>query len=799
MGWFTWIGKPVILLAVMALSFAGRQVSGQCTSTIAAFPYQEGFETVPAWTSGGVGNDWAWGTPAHTNINGAASGNRAWCVGGLTGSFYTYGEQSWLEGPCFNFSGVDNPWISFKIFWECERVYDGMAVQYSLNAGNTWTLLGEYDGPADCLNANWYNTASITNLNLVSPKNGWSGRIGATQGSCSGGAGSEGWVTASQCMPELAGANSVKFRFVFGAGTQCNDYDGIAIDDIFIGEAPANEASFTYACDGNTVNFTSTSPLCPAYSWDFGDPASGVSNTSDEANPTHTFTEPGSYSVTLTVSGPCNAPSTVVVPISVLGVEFITTDPECGASDGSIVALVEGTSSPLTIIWSPGGQNTAVLTNIPGGVYGVTITAANACILDTTVTLGTTSSPISLTVSTTDALCVGTATGEATVTVTGGTAPYSFDWAPAGGDQAIAEGLAAGTYSCTVTDAALCTASISATIGDPTAISVVAPTDTTVCPGETLVLDPVASGGTPGYNFTWSPDEPLTAPALTTTYAVVAVDQNGCTSLPDDFTVTVGAGVLPIFTWTDSTGCAPHCVTFTDLTAGDGDRSWDLGDGTTAEGALVEHCYDVAGSYSVTLTVQSGSECDGALTIPELIHAWPLPDASFLATPSVATMADPTFRFLNTSSLAAVSSWTFGDPSEGSATTRDAQFTYTSEGCYEVGLFVTSDRGCTDETTMVVCVEDEFAAYIPNAFTPNNDGFNDVFGVISTVGTPTSFELNVFDRWGRIVFTSTDQQQLWDGSAKGSPLPPEVYPWRLRMIDTEGEVQERVGHVTLVR
>jgi len=112
---------------------------------------------------------------------------------------------------------------------------------------------------------------------------------------------------------------------------------------------------------------------------------------------------------------------------------------------------------------------------------------------------------------------------------------------------------------------------------------------------------------------------------------------------------------------------------------------------------------------------------------------------------------------------------------------------------------VTSDRGCTDETTMVVCVEDEFAAYIPNAFTPNNDGFNDVFGVISTVGTPTSFELNVFDRWGRIVFTSTDQQQLWDGSAKGSPLPPEVYPWRLRMIDTEGEVQERVGHVTLVR
>ena len=415
-----------IPLVLVAMSMRPQVVSGQCTSTIATFPYQEGFETVPAWTSGGTGNDWAWGTPAHTNINGAGSGNRAWCVGGLTGSFYTYGQQSWIEGPCFNFSGVDNPWISFKIFWECERVYDGLAVQYSLNAGTTWTLLGEYDGPQDCLNANWYNTASITNLNLVNPKNGWSGRIGATQGSCSGGAGSEGWLTASQCMPELAGASSVKFRFAFGSGTQCNDYDGIAIDDIFIGEAPANSASFTYACDGNVVSFTNTAPLCPtSYAWDFGDPASGAGNTSSLADPTHTFSVPGTYFVTLTVSGPCNAPSTTTVQISVLAVEFITTDPECGASDGSIIALVEGTSSPLTIIWSPGGQNTAALTNIPGGVYGVTITATNACTLDTTVSLGTSTSPITLTGTSSPTLCTGAATGEATVTVTGGTAPYT--------------------------------------------------------------------------------------------------------------------------------------------------------------------------------------------------------------------------------------------------------------------------------------------------------------------------------------------------------------------------------------
>ena len=601
-------------------------------------------------------------------------------------------------------------------------------------------------------------------------------------------------------MPQLAGSSSVKFRFAFGAGTQCNDYDGIAIDDVFIGEAPANSASFTYACAGNVVSFTNTAPLCPsAYAWNFGDPGSGVSNTSNLPNPSHTFTGPGTYSVSLTVSGPCNAPSTTTVQVSVLAVEFITTDPECGASNGSITALVEGTSAPLTITWSPGGQNTAVLTNIPGGVYSVTISAAGACTLDTTISLGTSASPITITSAATPTLCAGTSTGEASVSVTGGTQPFSFSWSPTGGDEALATGLAAGSYICTVTDNALCTGSATVIIDDATALSVVAPNDTTVCPGEALVIDPQAAGGSPGYTFIWSPEEPITAPSVTTVYTVEAVDQNGCISLPDEYTVTVGAAVLPVLSWTDSTGCAPHCVTFTDLTAGGGARMWDLGDGTTAEGETVEHCYTLPGSYTVSLTILSGSECDGSLTVPDLVHVWPLPNAAFQPTPTSATLADPTFRFVNASAQGSAYQWTFGDGTDSTSSAENAQYTYSEVGCYEVGLFVTSDQGCSDETTMVVCVEDEFAAYVPNAFTPNNDGFNDLFGVITTVGVPRSFELNVFDRWGRIVFAATDQFQRWDGRLNGTILPAEVYSWRLRMVDTRGDTQERMGHVTLLR
>ncbi len=105
-----------------------------------------------------------------------------------------------------------------------------------------------------------------------------------------------GWVNAQHTLINLAGTPNVIFRFIFGAGTQCNAYDGFAVDDIVIGEAPPNNASFTFSCtNSNTVNFTNTSALCPALTWDFGDPASGPNNTSTLPNPTHTFSGTGTH------------------------------------------------------------------------------------------------------------------------------------------------------------------------------------------------------------------------------------------------------------------------------------------------------------------------------------------------------------------------------------------------------------------------------------------------------------------------------------------------------------------------
>ena len=89
--------------------------------------------------------------------------------------------------------------------------------------------------------------------------------------------------------------------------------------------------------------------------------------------------------------------------------------------------------------------------------------------------------------------------------------------------------------------------------------------------------------------------------------------------------------------------------------------------------------------------------------------------------------------------------------------------------------------------------------YVPNAFSPNGDGYNDVFRALSPVLKPRRFDLSVFDRWGRSVFVSNDLLMGWDGTLNGSLVPPGVYAWRLALVDAFGVEHARSGHVTLLR
>lgn len=504
-----------------------KQLAAQCINT---FPYQENFEAgTGGWTSGGSGNDWAWGTPSKNKINQAASGNNCWIVGGLSGNSYTSGERSYVVSPCFDLSGLQHPYISLSIYWESEQQYDGSNLQYSPDGGFTWGNVKTYNKPVSCMNQNWFNAPNITNLGgFVNVNEGWSGNTNNTQGSCLGGGGSGGWVTATQCIP-LLGASNVQLRITFGAGTACNNYNGIAFDDIYIGEAPANTADFTYSCNGNTVSFNGITANCPdTLVWTFSDggSASGI-------NATHTFASAGTYTATLYAGGPCNAPTSISKQIEVIAANISAQNATCnGYNDGSATVTVTPAGS-YTYTWSTSPvQTTATATGLTAGDYAVTVSSASACPTILQASIGEPTAMVKE-IHTTPDTCTGGG-GTADVNISGGVSPFQYAWSNGILNQDSLSNLNTGIYIVTITDANSCTVSDTANIGYLSGLDIVFTEAKNVsCYDERNgAISVRIDGGANPYAYTWNKGN--TTASLnrldTGTYALTVSDANGCTT-----------------------------------------------------------------------------------------------------------------------------------------------------------------------------------------------------------------------------------------------------------------------------
>jgi len=515
--------------------FTAIAASSQCTNPIVAFPYNENFEgSNGGFTAGGNASDWTYGTPNKNVIANAASGTKCWIVGGLTGNSYNNGENSWLQSPCYNFSTLANPQISFKVFWETEKKYDGASFQYSIDGGTSWVPLGSAGSNSNCNGSNWFNTATVVSLGA----DGWSGNIQPTS-PCSGGAGngSGNWVTAKHTLAALAGKTSVIFRFTFAAGTQCNNYNGFAIDDMAIAEAPPNAANFSFSCSSsNTVAFANTSSLCAAnFLWNFDDPLSGT-NISTNENPSHAFSSTGTFNVSLTVTFPGSNVVTVSKQVTVINVmPIVTNDIQCsGNAGGSILANVVPATGSYTYSWNTTPvQTTQTISNLIAGNYTVTVSGANVCVTTAAIVL-TEPSMLAATIEGVNALC-GKANGKANALVTGGTMPYRYNWGN-GGNTNMQMGLAPGIYYLTVKDDNNCLVSTQVQIKDSMKnIALFLGNDTVFCPGNHTILN----GGSFA-NYTWQDNS--IAPTFTVTqtgkYWVTVTDSDGC-SKSDTINVTV--------------------------------------------------------------------------------------------------------------------------------------------------------------------------------------------------------------------------------------------------------------------
>ncbi|TND09336.1 MAG: hypothetical protein FD123_1423 [Bacteroidetes bacterium] len=371
--------------------------------------------------------------------------------------------------------------------------------------------------------------------------------------------------------------------------------------------------SFTSAtCGGNngTATVTPSGGTSPyTYSW---------STTPVQTTQTATGLAAGTYAVTVTDANGCTASFSVTVPNAGSPTASIasSTNVTCfGLCNGTANGNATGGTTPYTYAWAPSGGTGINATGLCAGVYTFTVTDANGCSSSATVTI---TEPTAVTVSgaQTNVLCNGQCTGSATVTAGGGTAPYTYAWAPSGGTGATASALCAANYTCTVTDANGCTITQSFAITQPPALAI-APTQTNTscngsCDGSATAT---ASGGTAPYTYAWAPSGGTGATEnnlCAGTYTVTVTDANGCV-LTQTYTITQPAAITATTSAVNSTCSQANGSATVNASGGTGafTYSWNTTPVQTTQTATGLF----AGPYTVTVTDANGCTASFSVTV----------------------------------------------------------------------------------------------------------------------------------------------------------------------------------------
>lgn len=589
----------------------------------------------------------------------------------------------------------------------------------------------------------------------------------------------------------------------------------------------------------------------------------------------------GQHVVTITDSYGCSTSMIINITQATDLLSSTTTTPSlCGQNNGSATVSVSGGTGPYQYQWLPSGGNNSTANNLMSGYYNVIISDQHGC-HDTATAFVNSPSNMTMNIASSNALCNGMNNGTATVTVNGGTAPYTYQWSPSVSTTNAAYTLYAGNYSVMITDGSGCNMVANISISEPQpvtaqilgqnqlcigqetvlqayayggttpynfnwsngtssqtlnivggsvtsytlyvsdaygcpatvqtfnttvypSLSVTATGSGTICSNQLATIDAMASGGNGQYNYSWN-NGVLTSAGSTfnlthdSTFTVVVTD--GCGTPPATATVQINVTAVPVVTMGPAIflGCSPLSVQFSNLSnviAGS-IYHWNFGDGQTSNAANPSHTYTIAGTYDVSLSISTSNGCSATQSVNDAVTVFNKPNAAFAMSSYVTSILNATIVF-NDQSYDAVSwSWNFGDG--GTSQDKNPIYTYADTGTYQIMLVIKNSAGCYDTTYNNVRVQDDYAVYIPNAFTPNDDGTNDAFGPYG-VGY-TDMTMLIFDRWGMEIYSSENKSQLWDGTYKksGTPCQADVYVYQIRLKDHKGIPHDYTGHVSLVR
>lgn len=321
--------------------------------------------------------------------------------------------------------------------------------------------------------------------------------------------------------------------------------------------------------------------------------------------------------------------------------------------------------------------------------------------------------------------------------------------------------------------------------------------DTALCDLDTLVLNP---GGFSAY--AWSTGETTPTITIDTTgdYWVRVWNEFGCTR-SDTMHLLVNSIPKVNMDFSPDHGCEPVLVSFTNYTQPPAlTYLWEFGDGKTSDLENPIHTYTSPGLFSVILTAVGNGGCEKTDTFPQIIRIYKTPEASFYPSPASASILNPVISFINMSNFTDTYSWEFGDG--GSSDEESPLHTYSDTGYYAVTLLTTTGPGCADTAYSTVHIKDYVTIYIPNAFSPNDDGHNDFFGPLGTGwGTYKVYSMAIFNRWGTLIFETDNPAIPWNGKVNnsGKVCQDGSYIYRIRLQAEDNNIKEYKGQVLLIR
>lgn len=327
--------------------------------------------------------------------------------------------------------------------------------------------------------------------------------------------------------------------------------------------------------------------------------------------------------------------------------------------------------------------------------------------------------------------------------------------------------------------------------------------DTVVCDLSGVLLDAGATATT----YSWQDGSTLQfyQPMMADTFSVTV--SNGACSLTDSISIAFSE-ISAFYEVTDTTLCDLEPIQFTDQSLSTTNTingwSWDFGDGSTSSVQDPSHLYASVGAYSVSLTVIDIYGCEDGYTEEISVPTFPSPTAFFSLLP-----ADPlSFDFIQFTdeSIDAISwFWNLGDGTVSEE--QNPNHSYEEAGDYMVQLVVHNEF-CEDSISTVLRIGDELIIYVPNSFTPNNDGVNDFFRPVISGADVEEYEMLIYNRWGELVFTSTEIDRGWNGSYSGNTssealkyyVTDAIYTWRITVKENlSSEKQRFFGTLNVLR